>query len=433
MLSKDVFIRKRGDGKYVVFSPLNRSVSLVNKALLLEYKKWLGSDDVPDDKLKLFKDAGLVVDFVPKLVFEEFNPTYVTIFPTSDCNLRCVYCYASAGIEKKTVDLRTALAGVDLVVENALKLNAKKIGVSFHGGGEPAFAWDTVAEIVGYSKSEAAKHNLEVRLSTVTNGVLTDEQISWMIGNFDRIQVSMDGPEDIQNAQRPLYKPLYPNLSGSYEGVMATFARLNEVNYPYNVRTTITALGVNRLDELLDFFMNKVKTRRVHFEPLYECGRCATTKWREPDHDVYCENYLRVMETAEQAGFDLTTSLGNLSKVSRFYCGGAGTNFCVTPEGFVSSCYEITLKSDPRSEFFFFGKFNPDYGKFEIDEDKRGLLLSRHNENMDHCSRCFLKWTCSGDCLARFAHEGDMFDTSKHSRCRSHYKIASEKLDRLLR
>lgn len=48
-----------------------------------------------------------------------FCPNSVVLFPTFDCGLRCVYCYASAGDCKVDMDWPIAEAVIHFIIENA--------------------------------------------------------------------------------------------------------------------------------------------------------------------------------------------------------------------------------------------------------------------------------------------------------------------------
>ncbi len=48
------------------------------------------------------------------------RPTAVTLFLTTACNLRCVYCYASGGEQPRYLDEQVAFDAIDFVVDNAV-------------------------------------------------------------------------------------------------------------------------------------------------------------------------------------------------------------------------------------------------------------------------------------------------------------------------
>ena len=82
-----------------------------------------------------------------KRLEDKFYPTRVTLFPTSDCNLRCVYCYAKAGDEPKYMKWKIARTAIDLVIENAKRKKTKEITINFHGNGEPTLAWALIRQV----------------------------------------------------------------------------------------------------------------------------------------------------------------------------------------------------------------------------------------------------------------------------------------------
>ena len=98
--------------------------------------------------------------------------------------------------------------------------------------------------------------------------------------------------EDIQNRQRPL-----ENGQGSFGLVYKTAKRFSEKGYPFDIRTTITDDSVNRLKEIYEFFQREFKPRTINFEPLYECGRCHTSKSKEPDYQEYVANFIGLIKS----------------------------------------------------------------------------------------------------------------------------------------
>ena len=49
----------------------------------------------------------------------QYKPTQVTLFPTNNCNLRCTYCYASAGdFQVRDIDFFIAEKAVEAVIKN---------------------------------------------------------------------------------------------------------------------------------------------------------------------------------------------------------------------------------------------------------------------------------------------------------------------------
>ena len=161
---------------------------------------------------------------------------------------------------------------------------------------------------------------------------------------------------------------------------------------------------------------NITSLKKFHFEPVYNCGRCKATNTSEVVPKNFLFKMLEVMEYASKKGIQVYYSGGRADSIFNHFCGAAGKNFCVTPGGDITSCYEVSTKKDHRSEIFFYGFIKE--GKVHILEDKRKNLISRRIDNLEHCSDCFAKFNCAGDCLAKvLSSSGNMFDTSKNNRC----------------
>lgn len=398
-LSSETFVMEQEDG-YLVYAPLSGKISFVSAFVLRQLKSWIkdGESITAEEKAGL-EEVGLLIrdQQLPFVQLETFAPTKLTLFPTSTCNLECVYCYASAGRTKKFLELDAAKAGIDFVVGNAVKKNTKEVLLSFHGGGEPTSNWPIVVSSTEYFREKAVSHGLRSYISLATNGVLSEEKVKWIMANIDFTQVSFDGPEDIQNSQRP-------RVSGkeSFTAVCKTAKMFSEGCYNFGFRATITQESVGRLQEVYDFLASNFKPKFVHIEPLYECGRCSVSKWKAPAQQEFADNFLGLLKRLDKSKrIELAISHGNIDTVTSRYCGGCGNMFCITTEGYVSSCFQATLKDEPLSDVFFYGYFDKAQNKFVIDEGKRRYLNGRQTQNLPGCSDCFLKWNCAGDCPAK--------------------------------
>ena len=78
----------------------------------------------------------------------------------------------------------------------------------------------------------------------------------------------------------------------------------------------------------------------------------------------------------------------------------------------------MSLKEDPRSKDFFYGKFNHDKQEFEFYDEVKKKLLSRSVENLPDCQQCIAQYSCAGDCLSKAAYQKeDYFSTVDNYRC----------------
>ena len=315
---------------------------------------------------------------------EKFTPVTVTLFPTNQCNLRCKYCYASAGEKKPMVmDWHYAVSALDSLVENAKLLNVKQINVGFHGGGEPLFPWALIKRIVMYAEEITKQNDLKLLVYSATNGLLSEQQLEWILEQFSSLNISFDGLPHIQDYHRPL-----PDGQGSFKYVDRTLKYLDKHNFNYGIRSTISDYNIDQMEESLDFIMNNYKAQTVHFEPVFQCGRCKTNSEYNVNMDKFAENFKKCKEKARKSGVRFIYSGCRVETLSNSFCGVSCDNFAVTPDGYLTPCFETTSLEDTKSETLFFGRIN-ELGKVVIDEEKRKFLHSLIVENVDYCKNCF--------------------------------------------
>jgi uncharacterized protein len=426
--TKELFAIRAGE-KYILYAPLKGSALLVEPGVI----GFLNQVDAGFDPLQI--NPGLTEQLVKSGIIAPgsdiseplscnregvYAPTSVTLLPTFDCNLRCVYCYSRGGESiGEVMERPVAGAAIDLIFKNAKNNRTRKVVVSFHGGGEPLLPKNhgLIDYALGYAKLKGLEMGLTPNFNVVTNGVHSEKTLEWAVNNFSHINVSLDGPEDIQNSQRPLPKAEY-----SFEPVMKTIRYFEKAKktkkFNYGIRATITSESVRRMSEILEFFHSISTNESFHLEPLFECGRCKTTKARAPDAGVFLEEMIKTEALAKKLGVQVYYSGGSLNKLGETFCGACGSNFFVTPSGYVTTCLEACREEDAVSSVFFVGKYNKSTLAFEFDEKKIQKLKARKVTSIPHCENCFAKYNCCGDCPAKvFEISGDLLDPSNNSRC----------------
>ena len=430
-LTKELFVIPHED-RFILYAPLKKAVAEVNGDMIGLLKRVKAGESIGDleKRLDSLRQIGIVTDGetpIPNFVPErDYNPTAVTLIPTLDCNLRCKYCYSAAGEETgKIMDKEIAKAAIDFVVKNALDKNKKQIELGFHGGGEPFLPQNMslVQWAFDYFKDQGENYNVQTLVSAVTNGVMSRKTLEWITSNFDEVSISFDGPEDIQNSQRPL-----KNGGKSFPSVLKTVEYLESIKFRYNLRSVITQGSVSRMPEIVEFF-NSIAPSIDHFtfEPLFECGRCDASNLisldpyaKSPNPKDYVKYLIEARKTAAQ--FDKTAryACSDLEGVSNYFCSAVESGFFfVLPSGDVTSCLEICRKSDSRSQTFMIGKYDTHSKDFIFYMDRIATLRSRTVDKVSNCSDCFAKYNCAGDCPARcYTESGSLFDTSKNrDRC----------------
>ena len=421
---KELFVIE-DNSKIILYAPLKRLILSVNQDVLLLLQKIKKGDVFSQNKetveaIDKLRKLG-IIDGEDNYNFTSnttgYKPSRVTFLPTSDCNLRCVYCYANSGTVSKYLSFDVARSALDLIFDNAKEKNESEVHIGFLGGGEPFLAWELIQEIVRYSKTKAEQLGLSTFLGAVSNGMFSRDKALWLTKNFQYLNISLDGMKSIHDKHRPT-----KNNKGSFDRVIRTINLLNELGFKYSVRSTISSLSIDQMTSIVDFFIKELNVSRIHFEPLFACGRCRTNADLIPDPKVFAANFKKCLDIVQFSNAELFCSAVRLDTLTQSFCGASGENFYITPDGFVTSCTEVSSMDEPLANIFFIGKFDHELKKFVFWNERMKFLSSRTVSRMTNCQHCVAKWHCAGGCPAKAAHSGDIFSTTQLDDC----KIARE-------
>ncbi|MBT5272442.1 radical SAM protein [Candidatus Woesearchaeota archaeon] len=359
----------------------------------------------------------------------EYLPVRLHLCPTSACNLRCIYCYASGGDNSKYMDFKLAKASIDFVIENIIKKKEKKLELSFHGGGEVMMAFNLVKQAINYTKDICKKHDILLSTSLATNLVLKKDHIDYIINNFNFATISVDGTKDIHNKQRPT-----ANGEGSFEIISNNIKTLEENNFPYGIRVTITKDSVEEMEKIAKFFINDFKkAKSYHFEPLFKVNRAEKNDLDSVDMFRFGENFLKAKKVIEKDNKRIFMCSGSLEETETRFCGALKSGFWVTPEGYVTTCAEVLTLEDSRADPFIIGKYDDEKNQFVFNYERIKKLRSRDVRDIENCKNCFAKYHCKGYCPTKVAKiTGDIMDTKNIPWCGYTKKILKTKLLELL-
>ena len=433
---EDLFLLPLDDQRYCIYAPLRRSAAVVNSGAVAAIEQYMTSGSAglapaQEEIIQQLEQRGLLGGPSPEPpVFpdqQRFCPHEVTLFLTSRCNLRCRYCYAEAGHKQVEMPWEVARAAIDLVARNAGRLGSPRFAVGFHGGGEPTVAWERFVQCSEYALDAAESRGLEVELFTATNGLLSPEQREFIIKHFSSVNVSLDGPADIQDRNRPR-----ADGGGSHQGIHETLMRFNEAGFDYGLRATITESSVSRMTEITEQFHELYRFRYLQLEPVWFCGRCTTSGERPPAEGDYIRHFEEAVQRGRELGVSVTYSGARLNVLTSKFCAAAGDSFTVLPEGIATSCYEVTEPSDARAATFHYGRYDESSGGFSFDDERLSALRRLSVEHLTFCEDCFCKWHCAGDCLAKALQQSEDGTHQGSPRCSLNRALTLSDLQRSL-
>ncbi len=405
--------------KYIIYRPLLKLAFIGNRAmsdLALKFAEQPPGSipEGPQAALDFLKSSGFTnpdpAPPPPPDLNAAFRPTSAALLMTGRCNLRCIYCYAHGG-EKNSLDLTldSAKAIIDQVCSNALALGQREFEVTFHGGGEPSLAWETLQAAAAYARGK----ELPARLNMVSNGVWTPAQREWVVQNLDGLTISMDGGQTTQDIQRP-----FPSGKGSFDAVMQTIRYLNQVRFSYGVRVTITPQRFTSLPADIAFICRECNCDTIHIEPAFTSERGEHHGPSADQAKAFTEAFLEANDIAHAARRRVFYSGARPWLLASSFCTAPlGSGLTINPQGEIVACYEITDPDHPLAGMSTFGHLEPGDEGLQIDKEVRMKFLQYIASRRSACRDCFCYWHCAGDCYTRAFKPQDASPGQPYARC----------------
>jgi uncharacterized protein len=413
--------------KYLIYRPLRRLAFIGNRAMadLAQQYVHLPAGAAPQghpDALAFLESIGFTLPDPPPPAAVDpdaaFRPTSAALLMTGRCNLRCVYCYASGGeIEELDLSPEAAFTVIDQVCRNAIELRQPAFEVTFHGGGEPSLAWDTLQAAAAYARTR----DLPAKLNMVSNGVWNPARRDWVIANLDGLTLSMDGGQATQDAQRP-----FPTGRGSFTAVRHTLRHLDRAKFPYSIRVTATPDRFADLPEDVAFFCRETGCQTIQVEPCFYPARGAHHAPTPEQAAVFSEAFLAAYDVARQAGRFLFYSGARPWLLTRSFCTAPlGSTLTLNPRGEIVACYEITHPDHPLAQQSTFGRRDERTGELRIDPQRRNSFIADLQNRQTACRDCFCFWHCAGDCYTRALEAYPAGSELPYARCAVNHAITT--------
>jgi len=387
LFKKSIFTIPLDDGqsenRYLVYAPLYDFVTISDEEYLTKLEN--GDPDVTElsDRLQNIEKYGKKMYSVKKP--DDYLLLYV--IPAYKCNFSCTYCFSAKGRSDRELDKNQLKNALDFFVDSS-RTQEKKLLITFLGGGEPMISWKTVKYGIEYAYSLAKIHHFQLIMEIVTNGSIMNEDILQTLVRYNvRVRVSFEVLEDIQNIQR-----------GHYNKVCKTITQLAEANLYLEIRSMITPLNVERMEEMVTELTHRFpQINNYLFDPITDKNTFNDVAKTRTFCEKYQHHFFKALDIALHHGKKLTCApLRNINSLVERYCYG---ELCLTPEGTITVCHRISSPLDDHYQHCIYGKINEaNQVEFNLEKYRQLIHSDTIYENMC-CSRCFMKWNCGGGCM----------------------------------
>ncbi len=387
-------------------------------------------EDPADPGLAAFVEAGILVPadrdelrsvrYLQAHITSSATHQHLIVFPTEQCNFRCVYCYETFKKGAMTPEVREA---VKAFVRRRMR-SLESLAFDWFGG-EPLVAFDVIADIMPEVRRVTAETGCQLTSHITTNAYLLTPNIipfllDWGVNSF---QITVDGPKQEHNQRRLLHVidhkspcgvPQQPGLPistadahscgpvnrGTFDTIMENVASLLSDRRFFHVciRANYDLESLPSMDRFICDIADLVKQDprvRIDFCPI----------WTDPDSVTVSvpmgtqrqKTYASLMKLAHSRG--LQTDAPNFAGPSGLVCYAAKANsLVIRSDGTLNKC-TVALDAD----YNHVGRLLAD-GSLDVDLDRMAKWTNSGMETDSVCQNCSVSPACQGNAcpLERF-------------------------------
>lgn len=170
---------------------------------------------------------------------------------SSNCNLRCKYCFYHSISENRDVTSYGIMKEetLEAIVKKALEYADGFCTFAFQGG-EPTIAGLPFFERLIELENKYNIKKVKINNAIQTNGMFIDEKwAKFLHDNNFLVGLSLDGPKEVHDMNR-----IDTLHSGTFNKVMKTVALFNKHKVEYNILCVITSLTSRHITKIYNFY-----------------------------------------------------------------------------------------------------------------------------------------------------------------------------------
>lgn len=384
------------NGKWLLHAPLHGVAACLNRAGADALRQAIAANTdtgLPEMLLDVWRRLTDKPCPTPAPPSGPFAPVQVGLLPTNDCNMRCIYCAVGAGTaDRSTMSPEICDAALRYQAAVVQREGYRCFSVALFGG-EPFFARTIVEQCAHRGRELADSLGVPFLFTGDTNAFMSAEYAGWIAEHLSYLLVSLDGPPDIQNTQRPAVG------GGPTYGVVARNVEIfQDKGLSFALRCSVSDQIVERVPEIAAHFCERFRPKKINFEPLVVTGRCEENRLLPPHPGDFVRAVVEAGKIARQHGVPIKLSTAQPECIACSNCQVARDHFVVTPDGLAAACYGANHKESPYAPEYVIGAYNTLQDTIVINQERVEHLRSYGVENIPRCTTCFCKWHCAGGC-----------------------------------
>lgn len=364
-----------------------------------------------DSQLRILSEKGFLSDeneFSTDNLLKSNNQEKPDVFAlylilTEECNMQCTYCSQSLFRTREKMK-KMSPEIIESVLGKFYSVTTERKRTIVLYGGEPTLNRGGIEAVIHYVREK--KNDWITEIVIFTNGILLEDSYIDLLekGNVYVI-LSMDGYEKINDTFRKCGK------EGSFKYINASIDKFNKKGIQFGISLTIASHNVDRLDEIVKFFIEQYHPFSIGINPLHYVpeGR----KYISVDLDYASKKMIDAYKVATKYGIYIEQIMRRvrpfvMSTPRLKDCPSCGGMVRVLPDGSFGPCGHFMEEEKEREDAAY---------KFEKSQIMK-KWNSRINVMINECKTCPAIALCGGGCpYNSLKNHGDIFSAKDKRTC----------------
>ncbi|MBI5477781.1 MAG: His-Xaa-Ser system radical SAM maturase HxsB [Deltaproteobacteria bacterium] len=446
-LQRSNHFRFRHLGGQVLLTNDGGSYQLLSEA---EFEQLVSGNFAPDGNLRTrLLEAGFLqggqgeeertAQLAQRKAFLGLGPYLHVLITSLRCNQACVYCHASRRpMDATEFDMSPEVA--ERAVQVAMQTPAPSITLEFQGG-EPLANFAVVRHTVEKALELNATVRKTLAFSLVSNlSLMDDEKLAFILDHGIQVCTSLDGPEDLHNANRPLAH------GNSHAATLRWMERIDQgyldrgldpALYHVEALLTVTRQSLGRARDIVDEYVKR-GLKAVFLRPLNPFGFARKTAGRigygAEEFLAFHREALDYIIALNLEGKEILERLATIFLVKiltgddpnyldiRSPCGAGIGQIAYSFDGAVFCCDEARMLHQMGDSVFQIGNLEHDgYGDLIESPVVRSVALASCLEGLPGCADCAYLPFCGTCPVFNYSTQGNIFGRmADNQKCRIH-------------